>query len=327
VVAARAAALLWIALPAAAHVIQITGVTIRTDASRTSVAVTAHMPLLARADPGVEIPRRLRLRLDDTYFRPLAARLTRDPAGDTVTWEAYEERAAGSFKFEAPVFPDVPGDTTVVAVYRNGKLIDRAALTPEHPSAVLGENAQAVVRRFVEMGIAHILSGPDHILFVLGLILAGGSFRRLLGIVSAFTLAHSITLSCTALGIASLSPRIVEPMIAFSILVVGVENLLTGKPRFSHRVAMAFGFGFFHGFGFAGALTESGLPQNAIAASLAAFNIGVELGQGVIVALAVPFLAWLNRQSPTLHLKLVRVTAALIAIAGAVWFVQRTFIS
>jgi len=210
-------------------------------------------------------------------------------------------------------------------VYRDGKLIDRAALTPQHPEAVLGENTTAVVRRFVEMGIAHILSGPDHILFVLGLILAGGSFRRLLAIVSAFTLAHSITLSCTALGVASLSPRIVEPMIAFSILVVGVENLLTGKPRFSHRVAMAFGFGFFHGFGFAGALTESGLPQSAIAASLAAFNIGVELGQGLIVAIAVPILAYLNQRSPKLHRAVVRVTALAIAIAGAAWFVQRAF--
>jgi hydrogenase/urease accessory protein HupE len=308
-----------------AHVMQITGVTIRTDSTRTTVAITAHLPLLARTDPAVELPRRLRLRLNDIYFRPAATSITRDPAGDTLTWEGYEQRSAGSFKFEAPIFPDVPGDTTVVAVYRNGRLIDRAALTPQHPEAVLGENTSAVIRRFIEMGIAHILSGPDHILFVLGLILAGGSFRRLLGIVSAFTLAHSITLSCTALGVASLSPRIVEPMIAFSILVVGVENLLTGKPKFAHRVAMAFGFGFFHGFGFAGALTESGLPQNAIAASLAAFNVGVELGQGVIVALAVPLLAYLNRRSPALHLRVVRLAAALIAIAGAVWFVQRVF--
>jgi hydrogenase/urease accessory protein HupE len=325
VVAARLAALLCATLPAAAHVIQVTGVTIRTDSARTTVAITAHLPLLAGSDPAVELPRRLRLRLDDIYFRSVAFSITRDPAGDTLTWEGHEERRAGSFKFEAPIFPDVPGDTTVVAVYRDGRLIDRAALTPQHPEAVLGENTTAVIRRFVEMGIAHILSGPDHILFVLGLILAGGSFRRLLGIVSAFTLAHSITLSCTALGVATLSPRIVEPMIAFSIVVVGVENLLTGKPKFAHRVAMAFGFGFFHGFGFAGALTESGLPQNAIAASLAAFNIGVELGQGLIVALAVPLLTYLHHRSPALHLKLVRAVAALIAIAGAVWFVQRVF--
>lgn len=323
-VAARLAALLALALPAAAHVIQITGVTIRTDPTRTTVTITAHLPLLAHTDPNVELPRRLRLRLDDTWFRAVSTAITRDPGGDTLSWEGTDPRPAASFKLDAPIFPDVPGDTTVVAVYRDGKLIDRAALTPQHPAAVLGENTSAVIRRFIEMGIAHILSGPDHILFVIGLILAGGTFRRLLAIVSAFTLAHSITLSCTALGIASLAPRIVEPMIAFSILVVGIENLLTGKPKFNHRVAMAFGFGFFHGFGFAGALTESGLPQNAIAASLAAFNIGVELGQGLIVALAVPALAYLNHQSPKLHGIVVRAAAAVIAIAGAAWFLQRT---
>jgi hydrogenase/urease accessory protein HupE len=190
---------------------------------------------------------------------------------------------------------------------------------------VLGENTGAVIRRFIEMGVAHILSGPDHILFVLGLILAGGNFRRLLAIVSAFTLAHSITLSLTALDVASLSPRIVEPMIAFSIVVVGIENLLSGKPRFELRVAMAFGFGFFHGFGFAGALTEAGLPRQAVAWSLAAFNIGVEIGQGMIVALAAPTLAWLEKNAPRARVQVVRYAALAIAVAGAVWFVQRVF--
>ena len=83
--------------------------------------------------------------------------------------------------------------------------------------------------RFVRMGIFHILSGPDHILFLLGLILAGGTVRQLMGVVTAFTLAHSLTLSLTALGVASLSPRLVEPLIAFSIVVVGVENLAATK--------------------------------------------------------------------------------------------------
>jgi hydrogenase/urease accessory protein HupE len=308
------------ALPAAAHVIQVTGVTVRTDAARTTVTVSAHLPLLGKGDPSAAIAKRLRLRLDDALFRPVASTVTQDPGSDMVTWEAHEDRPAGSIKFDAPIFPDVPGDTTVVLVYRDGKPVDRAALTPEHPSAVLGENTAAVIRRFIEMGIAHILSGPDHILFVLGLILAGGTFRQLLGIVSAFTVAHSITLSLTALGIASLSPRVVEPMIAFSIVVVGVENLLTGKPGFRSRAAMAFGFGIFHGFGFAGALTEAGLPRQATAWSLAAFNIGVEIGQAMIVAIAAPVLAAL---SPMLRLRVVRILAALISIAGAVWFVQR----
>jgi hydrogenase/urease accessory protein HupE len=316
----RTLLLLLAALPAAAHVIQVTGVTIRVGDGRTTVNVTAHLPLLANTDPSAAIQQRLKLRLEDTIFRPVASTLTRDPAGDTVTWEAYEDHAAGSIRIDAPIFPDVPGDTTVVLVYRDGKPVDRAALTPQHPSAVLGENTAAVIRRFIEMGIAHILSGPDHILFVLGLILAGGSFRRLIGIVSAFTVAHSITLSLTALDIASLSPRIVEPMIAFSIVVVGVENLLTGKPSFRARAAMAFGFGIFHGFGFAGALTEAGLPRQAAAWSLAAFNIGVEIGQGMIVAIAAPALAALR---PHVRLRVVRIAAALISVAGAIWFVQR----
>jgi hydrogenase/urease accessory protein HupE len=310
---------------AAAHVIQITGVTVRIDPQRTTVAVTAHLPLLANQDPAAAIARRLKLRLDDALFHPITASLTRDPAGDTVTWEAREDRAAGSVKLDAPIFPDVPGDTTVVMVYRNGQLTGRAALTPQRPAAVLGENTTAVIRRFIEMGIAHILSGPDHVLFVLGLILAGGNFRRLLAIVSAFTLAHSITLSLTALDIASLSPRIVEPMIAFSILVVGIENLVSGKPRFELRVAMAFGFGFFHGFGFAGALTEAGLPRQAIAWSLAAFNIGVEIGQALIVALTAPVLSWLEQSYPRLRIQVVRYAALGIALAGAIWFVQRVF--
>jgi hydrogenase/urease accessory protein HupE len=314
------ALLLLAALPAAAHVIQVTGVTIRTEPGRTSVSVTAHLPLLPNTDPSAAIRQRLKLRLDDTLFRPVASTLTRDPLGDMVTWEAHEDRGAGSIKLDAPIFPEVPGDTTVVVVYRDGKPVDRAALTPQHPAAVLGENTTAVIRRFIEMGIAHILSGPDHILFVLGLILAGGSFRRLIGIVSAFTVAHSITLSLTALGIASLSPRIVEPMIAFSIVVVGVENLLSGKPGFRTRAAMAFGFGIFHGFGFAGALTEAGLPRQATTWSLAAFNIGVEIGQGMIVAIAAPTLAALP---PNIRFRVTRIVAALISVAGAIWFVQR----
>src|SRR3954469_8666970 len=92
--------------PAAAHVIQITGVTIRIDPARTTVAVTAHLPLLANQDPAAAIARRLRLRLDDAFFTPTAATLTRDPAGDTVTWEAREDRGAGSVKLDAPIFPD-----------------------------------------------------------------------------------------------------------------------------------------------------------------------------------------------------------------------------
>jgi hydrogenase/urease accessory protein HupE len=178
------------------------------------------------------------------------------------------------------------------------------------------------------MGVLHILSGPDHILFVLGLILAGGTLRQLIGLLTAFTLAHSITLSLTALGIASLSPRIVEPVIALSIVAVALENLLRRNGErpgadYRIRISLAFGFGFFHGFGFAGALTEAGLPQQAIGWSLAAFNLGVELGQGTILLAVLPMLHAIARYSPTGRQRTTRYASIAIAIAGAVWFVER----
>lgn len=309
---------------ASAHTLQLTGVTVRIEGNSTEVNVVAHVPLLLGKDPAVNIPQRLQLQLDGQPFRPgSSATLKSDPLSDTVSWTAREARAAGAVVVSAPLFPDRPEDTTVVLVYRNGQLIDRSALNPAHPSAVIGETVFEVMRRFVQMGIFHILSGPDHILFVVGLILVGGAARRLLGVITAFTLAHSLTVSLTALGMTSLSPRLVEPMIALSIVVVGLENLLRRKANFEVRAWLAFGFGFFHGFGFAGALAEVGLPKQAIGWSLASFNIGVELGQAFIVLLALPLLGVIRRKSERVGDLVTQGTSALIVGAGAVWFVAR----
>jgi len=306
-----------------AHTLPVTGIVIHSGPGSTSVSVTVHLPLLAGADPLSSIGPRLRIRLDGVAFRPAHVAIERDSQNDTVTWTGEEARAAGAIAVDSPVFPDHPADTTVVLVYRGEKLDGRMVLTPTHPSGVSGEGLLAVMRRFVVMGVLHILSGPDHILFLLGLILAGGTVRQLIGLVTAFTLAHSITLSLTALGIASLSPRIVEPVIAFSIVVVGVENLWRRGANYRLRVGLAFGFGFFHGFGFAGALTEAGLPQQAIGWSLAAFNIGVELGQGCILVAVLPLLGWIARRSPVARQRTTRYLSIVIAIAGAFWFVER----
>ena len=114
-----------------------------------------------------------------------------------------------------------------------------------------------------------------------------------------------------------------EPVIALSILAVGVENFCRRSADTERRVWFAFGFGFFHGFGFAGALAEAGLPRQSIAWSLAAFNIGVEIGQACIVLAAVPLLRLLDHHSPALSSALTRFASALIAVAGVIWFVQR----
>lgn len=308
---------------ASAHPLQITGVVVHADNSGTTVTVTAHAPLLKGVDPDVAIRRRLRLRLDGEEFRPSGIHVERDPSNDTVVWTAQDERHAGAIAMDSPVFPEQAGDTTVLLVYRDERLVDRAVLSPAHPSATVGEGRFAMARRFIRMGILHILSGPDHILFLLGLILAGGTVRQLFGVVTAFTLAHSVTLTLTALGVASLPSTLVEPLIAFSIVAVGVENLLSRKSDFALRAGLAFGFGFFHGFGFAGALADAGLPQRGTILSLASFNIGVEIGQAFILALVLPLLAAIRHTSERSLGMVTRFASLAITLAGAAWFVER----
>lgn len=297
----------------------------RIEAGRTSVSVVAHVPLLGGADPQTAIAKRLRVRLDGQPFVPQNISVTRDETNDTVTWTGQEQRAPGAVFFESPIFPDQRDDTTVVLVYRNGELAGRAMLDPGRPRALVGESLPTVIRRFVEQGVIHIFTGLDHVLFVLGLILVGGSLKRLFAVVTAFTLAHSLTLSLTVLGYSSLSPRLVEPVIALSIIAVGIENLLRRKADFELRVWLAFGFGFFHGFGFAGALVEVGLPRQALGWSLASFNVGVEIAQACIVLTAVPLLNLLHRRNPARGELLTKYASMLITAAGVVWFLQRVF--
>jgi len=315
-------------LTAQAHTLPVTGVVIHCDAGSTAVAVTVHLPLLAGADPAGIIAARLHIRLDGTAFRPSTIEIQRDPQSDTVTWSAKEWRPALTIAVDAPLFPDHPEDTTVVLIYQKDhgaqdRLSGRMILTPGHPADVAGDGLLGTVRRFVVMGVLHILSGPDHILFVLGLILTGGTVRQLLGLITAFTLAHSITLSLTALNIATPSPGIVEPAIALSIIVVGLENLWRHGANYRLRVGVAFGFGIFHGFGFAGALTEAGLPEQAIGWSLAAFNLGVECGQGCILLLALQLLHAIDRTGPIARQVTTRYLSIAIAIAGGIWFIDR----
>ena len=140
---------------------------------------------------------------------------------------------------------------------------------------------------FFRLGVEHILTGYDHILFLFALILRGGRLRSLLGIVTAFTVAHSITLALAVLGVVVVPSRIVEPVIALSIAYVALENIFRRRAA-SGRWVVSFVFGLVHGFGFAGALLELGLPPSGLIGSLVFFNLGVEAGQAMIVAAAVP---------------------------------------
>jgi len=181
--------------------------------------------------------------------------------------------------------------------------------------------------RFLRLGIEHIFTGYDHIAFLIGLLLLGGSFKELVQIVTAFTVAHSITLALATLAVVNPTPRVVEPLIAASIVYVAAENLwaLRRGSRAStlrHRWMLTFAFGLVHGFGFASVLRELHLPRSGLAAALVTFNLGVEVGQVCIVAVAVPLLAALRRTRWFEPLG-VRLCSLAVGCLGLTWLVQR----
>jgi hydrogenase/urease accessory protein HupE len=175
---------------------------------------------------------------------------------------------------------------------------------------------------FFPLGIEHILTGYDHLVFLLALILRGGNIWSLLKIITAFTVAHSITLALAALNIIVLPERLIEATIALSIAYVAAENLFL-KHAVSHRWAVSFLFGLVHGFGFSNVLRELGLPKEGLAWSLLNFNLGVETGQAIAVLITVPALFWLRRfrWEP----KVVIAVSAVVLIAGLGLFVDRAF--
>lgn len=156
--------------------------------------------------------------------------------------------------------------------------------------------AGEVVAAYTMLGIEHILSGYDHLLFVLALLFLVGFRRRLIGVISAFTLAHSLTLASSALGLLTLRSPPVEAAIALSILLVAAESLGTRQTLARRWPALlSFLFGLVHGLGFAGALKDIGLPESHLPLALLTFNVGVEIGQLAVVLLAWLVTRWLSR--------------------------------
>jgi hydrogenase/urease accessory protein HupE len=238
------------------------------------------------------------------------------------------DRVPGSVTVTANLFPYDPVHQTFLNFYERGVLTSQAILDRNHPQfeyfAGTRQGVLAVIRKFVPSGIHHILIGPDHVLFLVGLLLLGGSIRRLLLVVTAFTVAHSITLSLAALNIVTPPARIIEPAIALSIVYVGVDNLMVGRGR-DLRAVIAFTFGFIHGFGFANVLREMGLPSRALGWSLFSFNVGVEIGQLFVVVLVTSALLALRSRSEAAGRRLAFAGSLVVIAMGAFWFVQRVF--
>jgi hypothetical protein len=202
-------------------------------------------------------------------------------------------------------------------------------LTPTEPAFVVASAPRPfeVAATYLRLGIEHIWLGIDHLLFVLGLLLLVQGRRRLIGTITAFTVAHSITLAAATLGVVRLSQAPVEAVIALSIVFVAGEiaHEREGRVGWTRRWPwlVAFSFGLLHGFGFAGALREVGLPEQAIPIALLCFNLGVEIGQLAFVAVMLPLIAWARRALPATVAWVWRVPAYGIGGLAAFWTIER----
>ncbi len=246
-----------------------------------------------------------------------------------LTWRAPTTRVPGRLTIVARLFPYDPNHQTFVNVYERDALARQEVLNRDRSRVDFFTGTRqgkfAVLTSFVQSGIHHIAIGPDHILFIVGLLLLGGSISRLLAIVTAFTLGHSVTLALATLNILQPPASIVEPAIALSIVYVGADNLLIGTRGRDVRPWIALAFGLVHGFGFASVLRETGLPDGALGLSLFAFNVGVEIGQAAIVIVVASALAFIRKKNAIAAHRLATAGSVIVMLAGAFWFFERVY--
>lgn len=242
---------------------------------------------------------------------------------DTVRFHGDIPPAAGPFRWRWRLtYSYYP-----LAIGGNRQWLDAEALSSPVPLSrdVLPPTRVEVARQYLLLGFTHIVPyGLDHILFVLGIFLLSSRLRPILTQVTAFTLAHSITLALSTYGLVSASPRVVEPMIALSIAFVAIENLFLTEVR-ATRIVLVFCFGLLHGLGFAGVLRELGLPHWQFGLALVTFNLGVEAGQLSVILTAYLLVVRWCRDKPWYRARFVIPASAAIAIAGVFWTVQRAF--
>ncbi|RKZ34840.1 MAG: HupE/UreJ family protein [Gammaproteobacteria bacterium] len=226
-------------------------------------------------------------------------------------------------------YPEEFGSSVLRLRYPDGKTAKSYWLKEGRPSPpfelakdFVPRSRAEVIADYTVLGFTHILPlGLDHILFVLGIFLLCLQLGPILWQVTAFTVAHTITLGLSIYGIISLSPTIVEPLIAASIVYVGVENVITGTLK-PWRVVVVFLFGLLHGMGFAGVLTEIGLPRSEFLTALIAFNVGVEFGQLAVIVTALAAVGWF-RNREWYRQRVVIPVSLLISLVGLYWTIQR----
>lgn len=344
-------ALLVSVRPALAHPTPFTYLDIRVNQGHVEVDLVAHMIDVAH-DLNVDPPERL-LQADElkvhganiTAMLAARFRLQADgvllQAGPWSDPEALPERQSikmtgrfdlpktpGVLRLDALMFPYDPMHQTFVNIYESDALalqaiLDQSKTTVEFFSGSR-QGVWAVVRRFVGSGARHIAFGPEHMLFLAGVLLLGASLRQLAFIVSMFTVAQVITLTLATFNVLSPPGRIVEPAIALSLVYLGADNLMVRDGK-DLRGWIALGFGAIHGFGFANVLRQMDLPRQALGWSIFSFSVGVEIAQLLIVIVAGLALALLRARSQAFSGRIVYIGSIAVILGGAYWFIQRVF--
>jgi hydrogenase/urease accessory protein HupE len=337
------------AVPAFAHPVPFSYLDVQVQRSVLDVTLTVHIydvahdlqiapmerllegAFLAQQDAAVKalLASRLQLSADGRVLTPewLNSEILHDR--QSVRYRLRYEVASppGVVSVQTVMFPYDSNHQTFINIYE-GEALSQYVLNANHSTTeyISGtrQGVFAVVRRFIPAGVHHILIGPDHLLFLVGLLLLGGSLKKLAMVVTAFTAAHSITLSLSALNLVTPPASLIEPAIALSIVYVGADNLLAQGGR-DVRAWIAFAFGFIHGFGFANVLREMELPGRALGWSLFSFNLGVEIGQLFVVVAVASVFAALRSRSEWAGRLLLFAGSIIVMIAGAFWFVQRVF--
>jgi hydrogenase/urease accessory protein HupE len=345
------ALIVGVSATAAAHPVPFSFVDVRVQAPVLEVTLVAHVFDVAH-DLGVAPPERLlEASALTSHATAIAAlvnqrlRLIADGqplgGGEWSTPQAVPDRQSirlnGRFAVNRPpgtvivdtvMFPYDPAHQTFVNFYERDAIATQAILDRARTSveffAGSRQGVQAILRELVPAGMRHIFIGAEHLIFLFGLVLLGGTKRYLVLLASAFTIANAVTLTLASMNIVRPSLRFVEPGIALSIVYLGADNLMVRGGR-DVRVWIATAFGLIHGFGYAAALRELNLSGRALGWSLVSFNVGLELAQLLVtVVLGVALLALRNRSEP-LGRRLVIAGSILVIATGTVWFVQRVF--
>ncbi len=319
---------------APADVQQLLPPALRHDGTWTQVEFEA-----AKAQLIAIAPQLWEARAGETTMAPRSVRVELLP-GDNVSFEIEfpRKRGAETLTLRANKVPELPaghrqfviiadeaGSTIAKKLLSARDAIIEVPLTGSTTAAPAPDSNATTAWGFVKLGVEHIWTGYDHLLFLFALLIVCRSFRSIVAIVSCFTLAHSITLALATFELVKLPASLIEPAIAASIVFVGVENLWRRGEEPRGRWALTFAFGLIHGFGFASVLRDLGLGRGSegIVLPLLTFNLGVELGQIVIAAAVLPLVWWLRKKEVFVR-RGVPILSVGIALAGLYWLLERT---